>query len=249
MALTTVPIENGKVKETETPEKKTDAASKSKSGLDKEAFLQLLIAQMQYQDPLEPMDNTEYIAQLATFSQLEATQNLADTVNNDFANNLVGKYVILNTDVGTVHGKVDYVMYENGNVLLAVNDGLYSLEDLDTVADSTYYEAVEMANLFSALLSAMPDPKEFTSGNVQDFEKIKKLLESMNVYQQNFISESDAKKYMELLAVYEKLTGNDSTDKPSTDKPSTDKPSGDDSGDDSTGGTEGSTGNDDLKDE
>lgn len=238
MALTTVPIENGKVKETETPEKKTDAASKSKSGLDKEAFLQLLIAQMQYQDPLEPMDNTEYIAQLATFSQLEATQNLADTVNNDFANNLVGKYVILNTDVGTVHGKVDYVMYENGNILLAVNDGLYSLEDLDTVANDTYYEAVEMSNLFSSLLATMPDPKEFTSGNIPDFEKIKKLLESMNIYQQNFISEADAKKYTELLAVYEKIKPQEPS-KPSEDE----KPGEDGSG--STGGTT----DDDLKDE
>ena len=184
------------------------------------------------------MDNTEYIAQLATFSQLEATQNLADTVNNDFANNLVGKYVILNTDVGTVHGKVDYVMYENGNVLLAVNDGLYSLEDLDTVADSTYYEAVEMANLFSSLLATMPDPKEFTSGNIPDFEKIKKLLESMNIYQQNFISEADAKKYTELLAVYEKIKPQEPS-KPSEDE----KPGEDGSG--STGGTT----DDDLKDE
>ena len=40
--------------------------------LDKQAFLQLLVAQMQYQDPLEPMDNTEYISQLAQFSALEA---------------------------------------------------------------------------------------------------------------------------------------------------------------------------------
>lgn len=233
----TVPIQNGKVQETETPEKKTDAASKSTSGLDKEAFLQLLIAQMQYQDPLEPMDNTEYIAQLATFSQLEATQNLADTVNNDFANNLVGKYVILNTDTGTVHGKVDYVMYENGNILLAVNDGLYSLEDLDTVANDTYYEAVEMANLFSSLLAAMPSAKEFNSGNVQDFEKIKTLFESMNIYQQNFISQDDAKKYSELLTVYEQLKGNNSGNTPS------------EPDEDTSGGTGGTTGNEELKDQ
>ena len=38
------------------------------SSLDKDAFLQLLVAQMKYQDPLQPTSNTEYISQLATFS-------------------------------------------------------------------------------------------------------------------------------------------------------------------------------------
>lgn len=59
-------------------------------------------------------------------------------------------------NVTTVNGKVDYVMYENGEVFLAVNDGLYSLEDLDTVADANYYEAFEMANMFSTMIAKLP---------------------------------------------------------------------------------------------
>ena len=51
-------------------------AKTSNSSLDKDAFLQLLVAQMKYQDPLEPTSNTEYISQLATFSELEEMQNL-----------------------------------------------------------------------------------------------------------------------------------------------------------------------------
>ncbi len=42
----------------------------------KEAFLTLLVAQMEYQDPLDPTDNTEFVSQLAQFSSLEAMQNL-----------------------------------------------------------------------------------------------------------------------------------------------------------------------------
>lgn len=44
--------------------------------LGKDAFLKLMITQLQYQDPLEPMDNQESIAQMAQFSALEQMQNL-----------------------------------------------------------------------------------------------------------------------------------------------------------------------------
>lgn len=44
--------------------------------LGKDAFLQLMITQLRYQDPLEPMDNKDSIAQMAQFSSLEQMQNL-----------------------------------------------------------------------------------------------------------------------------------------------------------------------------
>lgn len=53
---------------TTTPASKTDA---NKASLDYDAFLQLLIAQMKNQDPTDPMDASEQISQLATFSQVE----------------------------------------------------------------------------------------------------------------------------------------------------------------------------------
>ncbi len=49
-----------------------------KSELNKDAFLSLLVTQMQYQDPLNPMDNGEYLAQLAQFSALEQMTNVSD---------------------------------------------------------------------------------------------------------------------------------------------------------------------------
>ena len=42
-----------------------------KATLDYDAFLKLMVAQMQYQDPTEPMDSTQYMAQLASFSSVE----------------------------------------------------------------------------------------------------------------------------------------------------------------------------------
>ena len=46
------------------------------SNLGKEEFLKLLVTQLEYQDPLDPMDNTQFVAQLAQFSSLEQMQNL-----------------------------------------------------------------------------------------------------------------------------------------------------------------------------
>ena len=207
MAVLTVPIENGKVAGTSSETSVNSQEKKKNAGLDKEAFLQLLVAQMQYQDPLEPMDNTEYVSQLATFSQLEATQNLADTISQGMANDLVGKYVILNTDLGTVSGKVDYVMYENGKILMAVNDGLYDIDTLDTVADSNYYEAFEMANLFSAMVAKLPPAANASVGDADAVAKVREIYDAMNSYQQGFVSKEDLEKLTALEQRIKELTG------------------------------------------
>ena len=58
------PVENGQIVETESQKSLKKQLTASKNGMDKEAFLQLLVAQMQYQDPLEPTSNTEFVSAL-----------------------------------------------------------------------------------------------------------------------------------------------------------------------------------------
>ena len=53
----------------------------SNSSFDKEMFLKLLAAEMQYQDPMSPTDNSQYVSEMATFSQVEATTNVSNTVD------------------------------------------------------------------------------------------------------------------------------------------------------------------------
>ncbi len=50
--------------------------------LDKDAFLELLVTQLQNQDPLNPMEDKEFIAQMAQFSSLEQIQNLDKNLQN-----------------------------------------------------------------------------------------------------------------------------------------------------------------------
>ncbi|SMP47251.1 flagellar hook capping FlgD N-terminal domain-containing protein [Anoxynatronum buryatiense] len=54
-------------------------SSQNNSVLDKDAFLRLLVTQLSNQDPLSPMEDREFIAQMAQFSSLEQMQNLNDS--------------------------------------------------------------------------------------------------------------------------------------------------------------------------
>lgn len=115
------------------------------STLDKDAFLQLLVTQMRYQDPLEPTDNTEYMSQLAQFSQLEAMNNLGTEYEKTQAMSLVGEYVLLNVpdasgNIRQVGGLVQYVTISNNKALLFVNNQYYSMDQLDSVVDWEYIE-------------------------------------------------------------------------------------------------------------
>lgn len=87
--------------------------AKESSTLDVNDFLSLLVTEMQYQDPLEPTDNSQYIAQMATFSQVEATKEMLDTATRQTASNLVGKTVIMTTDLN----KDRLILQENGRLL------------------------------------------------------------------------------------------------------------------------------------
>lgn len=60
----------------------TNSQNKTPDYLGKDVFLKLLVTQMQYQDPLDPMDNGEYLSQLAQFSALEQMTEVADNMED-----------------------------------------------------------------------------------------------------------------------------------------------------------------------
>ena len=84
-------IKDGKIVESTTASSLAKETKKSGSTMDKEAFLKLLVAQMKYQDPLEPTSNTEFVSQYAQFSSLEQMQNMSATLELSRASTLVGQ--------------------------------------------------------------------------------------------------------------------------------------------------------------
>ena len=182
----------------------------TKSGdLDKEAFLQLLVTQMKYQDPLEPTDNTEYVSQLATFSELEQMTNLVASSDLTRASQLVGQYVTIkdtneNTGEETIiGGKVDYVTVENGKGYLNIGDGKYSIDKLDSVVDEKYLNAYNLANEFMSSLNALPTLATLTTSYKDIIDKLSGVLDDMSSYEKGFLSTAsiaDFNKYRDRMA-------------------------------------------------
>lgn len=146
MAVTQVIDSDGNLVES-TSYYNSTSSSTDNTTLDKTAFLNLLVAEMKYQDPLEPSSNTDYVAQLATFSQVEAMQNMQLTYQQQQGADLTGKPVIMRTETssgetGYVCGRVEYMVTENSKVYLSINGYLYDIDDLDTVMTEDYYQEV-----------------------------------------------------------------------------------------------------------
>ena len=118
----------------------------AKTELGKDDFMKLLITQMQNQDPLEPMDNNEYIAQMAQLSSLEQMSNLSQSFQTSQALSLVGKTVTATTtgqEVGSteeITGKVSKVTISGKTVLIVVDGKEFSLSDITEVSDDTVSE-------------------------------------------------------------------------------------------------------------
>ena len=174
------------------------ARNEKKTGNDslgKDAFLQLLVAQMKYQDPLEPTSNTEYISQFATFSELEQMQNMSATLELSRASSLVGQTVLLKVTnssgyTTTIQGNVDYVVYENGKAYLSVGGELYSMDDLDTVADEKYLEAYRLAAEYMNLYNKLPELGMLTLEDRDKVERLDEIFSNMTEYQKSFLSDA-----------------------------------------------------------
>lgn len=113
-----------------------------KSELGKDDFLKLLVTQMKYQDPLEPVDNTAYIAQMAQFSTLEQMTNIAYEFSFVKSGQLMGKTVrAVAEGIGTnepenIVGKVEKMLIDGNNISLMVNGRMISIANVKEVIEN-----------------------------------------------------------------------------------------------------------------
>lgn len=109
------------------------------NNLGKDDFLKLLITELRHQDPTNAMQDKEFIAQMAEFSALEQTQNMAKQLADNLAFSqltqsaaFVGKNVEVNDKASgtTVKGNVEAVQMMEGKAFLKVGPKLYQISDV-----------------------------------------------------------------------------------------------------------------------
>lgn len=154
------------------PQLAVQSSREPKQEMDKDMFLQLLVTQMRYQDPLNPMDNQEMLAQLAQFTALEQMNNVAQVTEKQYANSLVGKYVeYLHTDAetgqsGYLINKVDYAKIEGNTILIGVGGIEVELSQIRQIVASENIQGELSA--FELIGKTIQAVVEHTEGNKKE---------------------------------------------------------------------------------
>jgi flagellar basal-body rod modification protein FlgD len=110
-----------------TTSQNSTASLSSANSLNQQDFINILLTQLTYQDPLKPMDNEQFMAQMAQFTTLEQTQKLNDSVNTLLSVQgatqsigLIGKTVEVNASGSTSIGTVTTISFSNGAATLTI---------------------------------------------------------------------------------------------------------------------------------
>lgn len=101
---------------------KTNNRTNKTNELGKDDFLKLLITQLRYQDPMEPMEDKDFIAQMAQFTSLEQMKNLNTSMQMSQASGLIGKVVSWAQGGQLYYGMVNSVQIVNGEARLVLDE-------------------------------------------------------------------------------------------------------------------------------
>ncbi len=132
--------------------KQREGVQRDPSALGKDQFLQLLITQLRHQDPISPVEDKEFVAQLAQFSSLEQMQNLNSNMSEMMlaqqkltslgqATQMIGQHVELFTYGGESHfGRVSGVQFKGGWPQIMVDGKLYDFGEIVAIREGVTNE-------------------------------------------------------------------------------------------------------------
>lgn len=154
--------------------------------LGKDAFLQLLMTQMQYQDPLNPMENTEMVAQLAQFSALEQMSNVYKSTAYSQGLNMIGKQIeatIYNEsarEYEDVKGVVSSVIVKNGETYVRVGDKDVPVDKVQIatgIDEASFQQALSLVGKTIQAITSDPSSDgtmvyDYVEGKVERIKKV-----------------------------------------------------------------------------
>ncbi|MED3797123.1 flagellar hook assembly protein FlgD [Lysinibacillus capsici] len=147
------------------------------SELGKDAFLQLLITQLQHQDPTNPMDDREFISQMAQFSSLEQMQNMTKAIESLLSSQQQSQMMNYATFIGkeVKWHEITEEKDEKGNPV--VNEGTGVIESLKFVDGSVVFKLADGKEIspgnISGILSGAGNPSSNGNNNVQESPLVK----------------------------------------------------------------------------
>lgn len=173
------------------------AASGASQELDGDAFLMLMLEQLKNQDPMNPMDNSEMLAQQAQFTQLTELQKLNETMNQSNmiqqANSLVGKTVQIvdpNNPARLITGLVTSANFTSDSATITVNGKEYPLGLVAAITDGA--PASDAETIANKKLSELNGAQGITEGyiyvTVQD-KKYQKTNTDIKITQNMTVSD------------------------------------------------------------
>lgn len=206
-----------------------------------ETFLNLLVAEMTNQDPLEPTSNTEFITQMAQFSQLQYLQDSSSYSMSNYASSLVGKTVTVSkmdgADKISTTGVVTEVKKVGDDFQIVVNGMDFKLSSVQSISDSGSVNKPnnntnigELIAKASSMIGLYAEASKKIKGeNGETIKKTEGFIESVKVKDGtvNVVIGGEEYSLNDITEVYYATIVPDDPDKP-------DKPDGPDKPDDGT---------------
>ena len=160
----------------------SNGTAKPGDQVSKDEFLTLLLAQLKNQDPLKPMDDTQFVTQLAQFSTLERMQEVDDRIARLLeveqlgqAYGLIGKEVEARTGKsgGVVKGIVESARMVDGSAVLSVGGESVKLTDVTSIVQRDDSKLAQAANLIKMEVEArIADTGETVKGIVDSVKMV-----------------------------------------------------------------------------